>query len=106
MQLPRVDLMQVERFGQHAIGIGIELPCEALALGAKISFHRQPPATALPFGAASEPSRKLGVATIRGNCQRARHRYRFGLKTQVSSEERRAGKESVSTCGSRWSPYL
>src|SRR3546814_20023701 len=25
---------------------------------------------------------------------------------QLSSEERRVGKECVSTCGSRWSPYL
>src|SRR3546814_17439587 len=29
----------------------------------------------------------------------------LGPKLQVRSEERRVGKECVSTCGSRWSPY-
>src|SRR3546814_13452077 len=28
-----------------------------------------------------------------------------GLGTQIRSEERRVGKECVSTCRSRWSPY-
>src|SRR3546814_14821501 len=30
---------------------------------------------------------------------------RFGLVEQRRSEERRGGKECVSTCRSRWSPY-
>src|SRR3546814_10932986 len=29
----------------------------------------------------------------------------FGLSTRMRSEERRVGKECVSTCRSRWSPY-
>src|SRR3546814_15812619 len=29
----------------------------------------------------------------------------FGLGSQARSEERRVGKECVSTCRSRWSPY-
>src|SRR3546814_15087823 len=29
----------------------------------------------------------------------------FGLSSQGRSEERRVGKECVSTCRSRWSPY-
>src|SRR3546814_17510072 len=35
-----------------------------------------------------------------------RHRYAsHNLRFAVSSEERRVGKEGVSTCRSRWSPY-
>src|SRR3546814_12686653 len=33
------------------------------------------------------------------------YRYRHHLPLVVSSEERRVGKECVSTCRSRWSPY-
>src|SRR3546814_1272552 len=32
-------------------------------------------------------------------------RYRNDLQDQLRSEERRVGKECVSTCRSRWSPY-
>src|SRR3546814_8063860 len=32
-------------------------------------------------------------------------RFRFGDVELVRSEERRVGKECVSTCRSRWSPY-
>src|SRR3546814_15630603 len=31
--------------------------------------------------------------------------YNKGLETNLRSEERRVGKECVSTCRSRWSPY-
>src|SRR3546814_18651360 len=37
--------------------------------------------------------------------ERARHRLPYGAKLLVRSEERRVGKECVSTCRSRWSPY-
>src|SRR3546814_19908946 len=37
---------------------------------------------------------------------RAMHAYGLGLRMMDdSSEERRVGKECVSTCRSRWSPY-
>src|SRR3546814_1631212 len=32
-------------------------------------------------------------------------RANFGLRSRHRSEERRVGKECVSTCRSRWSPY-
>src|SRR3546814_18783044 len=34
-----------------------------------------------------------------------RMRLKFALCASVRSEERRVGKECVSTCRSRWSPY-
>src|SRR3546814_1775405 len=37
--------------------------------------------------------------------QRALARLRFGKGQPCRSEERRVGKECVSTCRSRWSPY-
>src|SRR3546814_4262349 len=45
--------------------------------------------------------RELGLryAYHRGDILRRRH------GTRLRSEERRVGKESVSTCRSRWSPY-
>src|SRR3546814_2404557 len=33
------------------------------------------------------------------------HRQIFAIGDQMRSEERRVGKECVSTCRSRWSPY-
>src|SRR3546814_19897842 len=42
-------------------------------------------------------------SSARGNCSRVRCRTRR-LRT-ARSEERRVGKECVSTCRSRWSPY-
>src|SRR3546814_12661032 len=39
-----------------------------------------------------------------GRCQCAKSPYAFGV-VQLRSEERRVGKECVSTCRSRWSPY-
>src|SRR3546814_2614651 len=37
--------------------------------------------------------------------QRASAAYALGQQTGPRSEERRVGKECVSTCRSRWSPY-
>src|SRR3546814_1831228 len=34
-----------------------------------------------------------------------RHRQQVGQPAEIRSEERRVGKECVSTCRSRWSPY-
>src|SRR3546814_15604763 len=46
----------------------------------------------------------LGVARFLGRC---RHRIKahIGEEDRRRSEERRVGKECVSTCRSRWSPY-
>src|SRR3546814_3382256 len=48
----------------------------------------------------------------RQNCRRHRWRFRHRRRTgaavcppEMRSEERRVGKECVSTCRSRWSPY-
>src|SRR3546814_11747020 len=33
------------------------------------------------------------------------HDYQYEVQRRIRSEERRVGKECVSTCRSRWSPY-
>src|SRR3546814_5471662 len=37
--------------------------------------------------------------------KQVQHDGTYGGRTSVRSEERRVGKECVSTCRSRWSPY-
>src|SRR3546814_15274279 len=44
------------------------------------------------------------IQAIRHRCKDARHLNRPLLAAQ-RSEERRVGKECVSTCSTRWSPY-
>src|SRR3546814_19956709 len=46
----------------------------------------------------------LGVAPQHPDPDRYEHRFEH-IDTLVRSEERRVGKECVSTCRSRWSPY-
>src|SRR3546814_13364650 len=70
---------------------------EALSLDAKIIFHRRPGASALPLGTTGEPPRKLGVAAIRGDRQRARHCHRFGLKTQVLAQTQQVTRSEEHT---------
>src|SRR3546814_1391381 len=41
----------------------------------------------------------------RESCRRSRNRFSATLFCGWRSEERRVGKECVSTCRSRWSPY-
>src|SRR3546814_11752872 len=38
-------------------------------------------------------------------CPRMGHMHNFATTRSLRSEERRVGKECVSTCRSRWSPY-
>src|SRR3546814_17273150 len=45
------------------------------------------------------------AATIAALCALAVLVFVFGLNMPLRSEERRVGKECVSTCSSRWSPY-
>src|SRR3546814_11850012 len=68
-------ILRTKRAGRRAAGLG----------RARCPFDRALPATTLHPDAASGLARVVGV-TIR-------------------SEERRVGKECVSTCRSRWSPY-
>src|SRR3546814_20152516 len=46
-----------------------------------------------------------GVADLKKVFAAAHDHARLGQKTLLRSEERRVGKECVSTCRSRWSPY-
>src|SRR3546814_10300147 len=46
----------------------------------------------------------LGVAEIVGDVDKAK-RVHHAKRARLRSEERRVGKECVSTCRSRWSPY-
>src|SRR3546814_12150354 len=67
--------------------------------------------TFVTFRARSRPNRR----SPRGATRRAspadnddpiwRHRVKIGIARPERSEERRVGKECVSTCRSRWSPY-
>src|SRR3546814_20240501 len=52
-----------------------------------------------PQAAATEPRMFVSIPS------RQRHQLRWATPTLVRSEERRVGKECVSTCRSRWSPY-
>src|SRR3546814_11858882 len=86
---------RTERFDDRALGVAMKFlqivkPFQTLA---RRSFerpqHRQP---IIGVGFALQPER-LGAAGEAGEGARGR------------SEERRVGKESVSTCISRWSPF-
>src|SRR3546814_2774207 len=46
----------------------------------------------------------LGDVAV-GDGQRLTQRLALGQEARLRSEERRVGKECVSTCRSRWSPY-
>src|SRR3546814_19910305 len=46
-----------------------------------------------------------GGCALEEKPQSNRHRYRNSHPHYLRSEERRLGKEGVSTCRSRWSPY-
>src|SRR3546814_2291038 len=52
-------------------------------------------------GTAHPGRRPLGAARLRGPTRQERPAWHAGGR----SEERRVGKECVSTCRSRWSPY-
>src|SRR3546814_19621028 len=56
-----------------------------------------------------EPERAVGVADMPLERDWRRRDAEFGLAVEIEiivrSEERRVGKECVSTCRSRWSPY-
>src|SRR3546814_19398130 len=60
------------------------------------------------FGRRGEQDVGAGASPCFGLCaQRARQRQTTGIVAgeQTRSEERREGKECVSTCRSRWAPY-
>src|SRR3546814_1827606 len=52
-----------------------------------------------------EAARQEEAKTIAAQGQRDAQIIRAGAEAQARSEERRVGKECVSTCRSRWSPY-
>src|SRR3546814_12135274 len=69
-----------------------------------------------PFEHAREDAHLIGLAALRGEARGARTalvepRLEIGFgerkprRASVRSEERRVGKECVSKCRSRWSPY-
>src|SRR3546814_19958053 len=56
----------------------------------------------------AQGERNLGPHWLRGSAQPAASEYRRAVALENPrgrSEERRVGKECVSTCRSRWSPY-
>src|SRR3546814_5318464 len=53
----------------------------------------------------STPPRRQGGTGSRARRRRARGRACASFPARTRSEERRVGKECVSTCRSRWSPY-
>src|SRR3546814_10405804 len=48
---------------------------------------------------------EAGVAVQQHRTMRIQHAFRVAGRARGRSEERRVGKECVSTCRSRWSPY-
>src|SRR3546814_1601361 len=76
-----------------------------------LSIHHSPgtPATVTTFPAGSASCRQSQVSSSRlRSFQRVTTRAlarRFASVAEMRSEERRVGKECVSTCRSRWSPY-
>src|SRR3546814_18202296 len=48
---------------------------------------------------------RLGSCTVKVSCDERFQRTAFYRRGHPRSEERRVGKECVSTCRSRWSPY-
>src|SRR3546814_19122312 len=53
---------------------------------------------------AEGPQRLRDIAAVSGLSRSQAHRYLLSY-VNTRSEERRVGKECVSTCRSRWSPY-
>src|SRR3546814_8895103 len=61
---------------------------------------------ALPISVTLPGSTVGGSVNVRENAPKLRSmRWNWSFVTVVRSEERRVGKECVSTCRSRWSPY-
>src|SRR3546814_5249936 len=60
------------------------------------------PGTVKPFDDASVQSE---LTELYQNREKQKHFEEFSDKLDQRSEERRVGKECVSTCRSRWSPY-
>src|SRR3546814_20954819 len=98
----------------RAVGVGRcevrvptpESPCAAdriVEVGAK-EARVEPHAVMLTLDLIEQSRGHCGEATelIRARCQQL---ARNDVTCAVRSEERREGKEGVSTCSSRWSPY-
>src|SRR3546814_20275621 len=58
-----------------------------------------------PFGPVAETAKALEPPRYKGGPLAAKPDYAAMLTEARRSEERREGKECVSTCRSRWSPY-
>src|SRR3546814_16327608 len=71
-----------------------------MTVGAE-EFETELQAADMIFDRVCKVLRLFTVRGIDGNINRAAHTTPGG----VGSEERRVGKEGVSTCSSRWSPY-
>src|SRR3546814_16118364 len=62
----------------------------------------------IPFPAGMKKGWTITPSFFMNHLERAAHRNTFTMHlqlTQQRSEERRVGKECVSTCRSRWAPY-
>src|SRR3546814_11664479 len=100
--------VEVEQFGVvPGVGYISEVPLRLVDLvGIAQRLEHQPtPARLEADDIFAAPERKLAEPDLSGPLERlAQHDERF-LGEIVRSEERRVGKECVSTCRSRWSPY-
>src|SRR3546814_3031069 len=64
------------------------------------------PSTPPAVTASVTVSKRRGIALTHHKIElTAQHLHRFAAANPLRSEERRVGKECVSTCRSRWSPY-
>src|SRR3546814_14341979 len=85
--------------GIHPVTGGAVVPEQAVAILPHIS-HQVRVGADLVIAHRRDPPRPAGTG-VRGGA----HPFRHDLLLIVRSEERRVGKECVSTCISRWSPY-
>src|SRR3546814_15131429 len=101
------DTDKVQIFWKDALANGVEvLPPDVNASAYR--FEPVPDA----YSAKGQPPRTMryGLGAVKGTGQGAveeiiRIRNEGGPFTSLRSDERRVGKECVSTCRSRWAPY-
>src|SRR3546814_12673400 len=88
-----------------ALALSLPLLLAGCGSGHEASQSAEPPAVDLPVTTAS-PAASMDGATASGTVE-ADDRAQLVARASgtIRSEERRVGKECVSTCRSRWSPY-
>ena len=95
--------------GMRQLFSGLTLGLAAIAVAITIVLLAPAAHAMTTMGTSSEqdflPDGRMYVLRYSERAFTARQDVTFGLSVKARSEERRVGKECVSTCRSRWSPY-